>query len=84
LVLQELQIVHCTARRGRSYREFAARLGIVLEESDESVFWLVFLSRPEMGVGSELDSILAEACELVAIFTSSVRPANLRQKARPR
>ena len=28
------------ARRGRSYREFTAKIGVVSEEADESVFWL--------------------------------------------
>src|SRR4051812_29458135 len=32
------------ARRGRSHDEFTAKLGIVTEEADESVYWLERLS----------------------------------------
>jgi four helix bundle protein len=64
------------ARRGRSHREFTAKLGVVLEEADESEFWLVFASRSEISAGPELDELLREAKELVAIFTASVRTAS--------
>ena len=31
------------AKRGRSRAEFAARLGVVVEEADESVYWLEYM-----------------------------------------
>jgi four helix bundle protein len=37
------------ARRARSHREFVARIGVVLEESDESSFWLTLLKRRGRG-----------------------------------
>lgn len=36
------------ARRGRSRAEFVAKLGIVLEEADETVFWLELLQESEI------------------------------------
>jgi len=69
---------YSAARRGRSHREFTAKLGTVLEEADESVFWLVFVTRSGMSNGTELPVILAEARELVAIFTASVKTAKNR------
>jgi four helix bundle protein len=37
------------ARRARSRREFAARLAVVLEESDECVYWLDVLNGQSRG-----------------------------------
>src|SRR5689334_3765977 len=58
------------ACRARSRREFVARLGIVIEETDETVFWLELLR--DAGIVSEkkLVSLLDEANQLVAIFTA--------------
>ena len=33
-----------SACRARSRKEFAARIGVVLEEADESLFWLELLT----------------------------------------
>jgi four helix bundle protein len=63
------------ACRGRSKAEFIAKLGIVLEEADETVFWLELL--PEAGLAS-LESVSAlakEANELVSIFVASLKTA---------
>jgi len=50
-------------------------MGIVVEESDESVFWLKFASRAEMADGPELADLLSEAGELLAIFAASAKTA---------
>ena len=59
------------ACRGRSRREFAARLGVANEEADESEFWLdvleEFRKRPE----ATIRELRREAAELRAIFASS-------------
>ena len=68
------------SRRGRSHREFTAKLGTVLEESDETVFWLLFISRSGIAKGEELTFLLAEGRELLAIFTASVKTANSHQR----
>jgi four helix bundle protein len=59
--------------RARSHREFVARIGVVLEEADESGFWLTLLKRSGLSTGEELNDLLKEAGELTAIFTESVR-----------
>jgi four helix bundle protein len=41
------------ACRGRSHRDFVSKLGMVVEESDESVFWLKFIGRSGMNSGTE-------------------------------
>lgn len=61
--------------RARSRKEFAAKMGTVVEESDESLFWLTFALRSGMRETLEQTDLLNEANELVAIFTSSAKTA---------
>jgi hypothetical protein len=44
---------------------------MVVEESDESLFWLEFIGRAGMNETAEQKDLLREARELLAIFTSS-------------
>jgi len=65
------------ACRARSRRDFINKLGMVVEESDESVFWLIFLGRSGMSeTGEQMDS-LAEGRELLAIFIQSAKTASV-------
>jgi four helix bundle protein len=61
--------------RARTRREFIAKLGIVVEEADETVGWLELIARTNLAGGEELDWLLKEARELVAIFAASHRTA---------
>ena len=63
------------ACRGRSRAEFIAKLGIVLEEADETVFWLELLHEGQFFPPEKLRNLTLEANELVSIFVSSVRTA---------
>ena len=74
------------ACRARSHREFIAKLGIALEEADESLGWLQALSDAEMGDPEAVRVLLQEANELTAIFVSSRKTAvrNQREKERRR
>ena len=67
------------ARRGRSYAEFTAKIGIVSEESDEAVFWLNRLRQAKIATSIALEPLLAEAEELARIFGSSARTARHRR-----
>jgi four helix bundle protein len=58
------------AYRGRSKKEFIAKLGIVVEECDESLFWMELLIESHIIDGSKIDSLMKEADELTAIFVS--------------
>jgi four helix bundle protein len=60
------------ACRGRSRAEFVAKLGIVLEEADETVFWLELFQEGNIFPKEKLHDLVREANELVAIFVSSV------------
>jgi four helix bundle protein len=59
--------------RARSQAEFIARMGIVLEEADETVFWLELLSETGVVRPEKTKDLLIEANELVAIFGASLR-----------
>ena len=61
--------------RARSKPEFVARMGVVAEEADETVFWLELLADNEIVAAKRLDGLLTEARELTAIFTASQRTA---------
>jgi four helix bundle protein len=57
--------------RARSRAEFIAKLGVAVEEADESEHWLKVLIESDIGIGSELDSIYNESRELRAVFKAS-------------
>ncbi|MCI0354700.1 MAG: four helix bundle protein [Acidobacteria bacterium] len=59
------------ACRGRSRQEFVAKLGIVVEEADEAIYWLEMLAEAEIIKAERLKDLLAEAHELTAIFTAA-------------
>jgi four helix bundle protein len=63
------------ACRARSHREFIAKLGVSLEESDETLFWLVFLERLGVVRAEILTNLLQEGNELTAIFATSLKTA---------
>jgi four helix bundle protein len=59
--------------RARSKTEFAAKLGVVVEEADETVFWIELLGDAEIVPAHRLEELKKEADELVAIFFSARR-----------
>jgi four helix bundle protein len=63
------------ACRSRSRAEFIAKLGIVLEEADETVFWLELLLEAGIISPQKLGSLAKEADELTSIFVASLRTA---------
>jgi four helix bundle protein len=67
------------ACRARSRAEFAAKLGVVAEEADESVYWLELISEGEILAETKVIDLLKEANELTAIFTSARRTSSHNQ-----
>lgn len=61
--------------RARSKTEFIARVGVVVEEADESVFWLEMLTENGIIQTARIEPLLNEAKELTAIFTASQETA---------
>ena len=64
--------------RARSRAEFAARIGVVVEEADESGFWLEMLADAGIVRMSLLKELLRESKELTAIFTATQQTVRKR------
>lgn len=62
------------ANKAKSKADFINKLKIVLEESDESNFWLTFI--PDVDLlksDKEIDFLIKESDEFIAIFTASIK-----------
>jgi four helix bundle protein len=66
-----------SARRGRSRVEFISKLNIALEEADESLYWLELLSEAKLAPSLQINGLLDEANQLVAILTASAKTARV-------
>jgi four helix bundle protein len=66
------------AARGRSDAEYYAKICIVVEECDETQFWLDFMILINEVSLQECDAIYNETVELVKIFTSIKKNVNDR------
>ena len=64
-----------SACRGRSKAEFVAKLGVVVEEADESVFWLELIIDGKLLTKQRIEPLLKEANELTAIMTAAHKTA---------
>ena len=64
--------------RARSKAEFIAKIGVVVEEIDESVFWLELLVETSIVAQSRMGDLQKEASELLAIFAASQHTAKGR------
>jgi four helix bundle protein len=63
------------ASRARSKAEFIAKLGIVVEEADETLFWLDLLVDSDLVRSEVVEPVRNECNELVRIFSSSLATA---------
>ena len=87
------QLLDCATSVGANYRasgrarsrdEFVAKLGVVVEEADEAVYWLEFLWRVGLGDPDRVEGLLNEARELRAIFPASCRTARSNRHGKPK
>ena len=63
------------ACRARSRSEFIAKLGVVEEEADETLFWLEMLMESKLVACEIAQPLHAETGELLAIVVASIRTA---------
>ena len=61
------------SKKGRSRKEFEAKLGVACEEADECVDWLEYLR--DAGIAHDA-CLVAESREIAAIMTAAVKTAN--------
>ena len=64
--------------RARSDREFVSKMNIVLEEADETLFWIEIIIAKQWMSNPELEAIWKEGNELTALFVSSLKTVNDR------
>ncbi len=76
----ERQLIRCSTSVAANYRAaclaqtkkgFVSKLSIVIEEADESIFWIQFLKDENLKDNKETREVLQEAKELTTIFISS-------------
>jgi four helix bundle protein len=70
--------------RARSHTEFTARMGVVVEEADESQGWLEFIEAGELLKSTTLTRLIGEATELVAITSAAYGTARYNERAKKR
>jgi four helix bundle protein len=63
------------ACRARSRAEFIAKIGVVEEEADETLFWLELIVDASLVKAKRIRPLIAEADELVAIMAASRKSA---------
>jgi four helix bundle protein len=59
------------ACRARSRREFVAKLGVAVEEAEETVGWLEYVLKAELASRSETITLERDGAELLAILARS-------------
>jgi four helix bundle protein len=70
------------ARRARSHAEFTAKMAIVSEEADESVFWLTRMVNANIASETiDIRMVLTEAEQLARIFGAAHRTARRKRTA---
>jgi four helix bundle protein len=83
------QLIRCSTSVAANYRAtclsqskagFIAKISIVLEETDESAFWLEFIIDEKLLNKNLVEPLLQEAEELTAIFASSRKTASTKNK----
>jgi four helix bundle protein len=62
-------------KRAKSTADFIYKIEVVLEESDESLYWLEVIKESELLNNTLLDKLIVEADELTAIFTATDKTA---------
>lgn len=70
------------ACKSKSTKDFIAKLGIVIEESDETVFWLELLSDSKMISVEAIQELLQESKEITAIMVASRASAIRNQRSK--
>lgn len=71
------------ACRGRSKADFISKVGITIEEADESQHWLEMLAEAGIVTPDKLKPLILETNELIAILTASAKTAreNLNRRS---
>ncbi|MFN3648087.1 MAG: four helix bundle protein [Armatimonadota bacterium] len=66
------------AQRSRTPAEFVSKLGVALQELEETGYWLELLTESGVVPPAETERLVTETRELTAIFVTIVRRAKAR------
>ena len=81
------QLIRCSTSVASNYRavcvaqskaDFASKVSTVIEEADESCFWMEFITEEHLLGENQVHSLLEEGKELTAIFIKSRKTAKDR------
>ena len=61
--------------RAKSNADFIYKIQVVLEEADESLYWLEVINEAEIKTGKEVERLIDEANQLTAIFAATDKTA---------
>lgn len=64
--------------RAKSDKDFISKMETVIEEADETLFWLELIVELELIPINKLDTLMKENNELISIFVSSVKTVKKR------
>jgi four helix bundle protein len=68
----------------RSRADFVSKIGLVEEETDESVFWVDFAADAELTQRQRIEGLLAEGKEILAIIIASRKTARAGLSKEPK
>ena len=72
------------ALRARSTRDFSNKVGVVLEESDESAYWMELIIEGKVMPENRVTGLLQEANELTAIFAATHKTTKANARRNPK
>lgn len=67
------------ACRARSEREFIAKLGIVEEEADESMYWMELMAESKIMPRERLTDLWREGNEILSIIVATIKTTKGKQ-----
>ena len=67
------------ACRGRSIADVVAKLGVVEEETDESLYWLEVLTEVDLVLHGQVAGLIADADEILAMTVASIKTLRHRK-----
>jgi four helix bundle protein len=68
------------ACRARSSADFISKMGIVEEETDETVYWMELLIEAKLVQQNDTSNLLHEANQILAMTVSSIKTARRKSK----
>jgi four helix bundle protein len=68
-----------SACRGKSTADVLAKLAIVEEEADETIYWLELLIEANIKSASDIEDLLKETNEIVAMTVASIKTLRTRK-----